>query len=47
MRKGLLALFSISIFCISAIAQESNVQKKDPVGQWKFEAPQKVSGKAI
>ena len=35
---SLLFLFQVSI------AQEANVQKKDPVGKWKFEAPYAPEG---
>lgn len=38
MKKGLLLLGIFSIICGNILAQDASVQKKDPVGKWKFEA---------
>lgn len=38
MKKGILSLVIVFALCVNAMAQNAPVQKKDPVGKWKFEA---------
>ncbi len=44
MKKGLFTLVLFSIICGNILAQDATVQKKDPVGKWKFEAPAAPEG---
>ena len=37
MKRNIVTLILISLFFIAASAQKVSVQKKDPVGKWKFE----------
>jgi len=44
MKKGIFLLVLFSIICGTILAQDAGVQKKDPVGKWKFEAPTAPEG---
>ncbi|MCX6335109.1 MAG: hypothetical protein NT092_12550 [Bacteroidia bacterium] len=44
MKKSLLLMVLFSVLYANGIAQDANVQKKDPVGKWKFEAPAAKEG---
>lgn len=37
MKRNIVTLILISLFVVAASAQKVSVQKKDPVGKWKFE----------
>ena len=44
MKKGIFLLALLLIFCGNIFAQDAIVQKKDPAGKWKFEAPTAPEG---
>ena len=46
MKKSILLMALFAILYTGLSAQNSNVQKKDPVGKWKFEAPTAPEGYA-
>jgi hypothetical protein len=44
MKKGIFLMVLFSILYVCAPAQDSKVQKQDPAGKWKFEAPTAPQG---